>query len=149
MSFPNTVEADLLKLILQNVDAALLGDAGGLRGSATAGSIYVALHSADPTETGDQTTNEIAYTSYARVAVVRSAGQWTISGTAPTQAANTNPVNFPTCTGGSATATYFSLGYATSGAGKLWASGALTASLAISNGITPSFAASQLVATMD
>lgn len=149
MSFPNGVESDLLKLIFQNVDAALLGDAGGLRGSATAGSIYVALHSADPGEAGDQSTNEISYTGYARVAVVRSAGQWTVSGTAPTQVANTNPVAFGLCTAGSATATHFSVGYALSGATKLWMSGALTASLAISNGITPSFASSTLVATLD
>lgn len=149
MSFGNTVESDLLKLIFQNVDATLLGDAGGLRGSATAGNIYVALHSADPGEAGDQSTSEISYTGYARVPVVRSNGQWTVSGTAPTQAVNVNAVTFGLCTAGSATATHFSVGYALSGATKLWMSGALTAQLAISNGITPSFAAGQLVATLD
>ena len=39
---------ELLKLILQNVDVTLIGDAGGLRGSVAAGSLYVSLHTANP-----------------------------------------------------------------------------------------------------
>lgn len=149
MSFSNATESDILKLYLQNVDIANLGDAAGVRGSATAGSVYVALHTGDPGETGDQTTNECAYTSYARVAVARSTGAWTVSGSSPTQGANASPVTHPKCTGGSETATHFSVGFASSGAGKIIISGALTSSLAISNNITPSFAAGDLVGTLD
>lgn len=149
MSLSNAAESDLLKLIFQNTTFAGIGDATGLVGSGAAGSLYVALHTADPGETGDQTTSEAAYTSYARVAVARTSGGWTISGTGPTQAANAAAVTFPACTGSSATCTHFSVGRASSGAGEILWSGALTSSLAVSNGITPSFAIGALVCTLD
>jgi hypothetical protein len=137
MSKSNTWENDLLLLLFNNTNASLIGDATGLRGSSTAGSLYVSLHSSDPGEAGTQSTNEVAYTSYARVAVARSAGGWTVSGNTVT---NTAAVNWPAATGGSATATHFAIGTDVSGAGKLLYKGALTASLAISSGITPSAA---------
>lgn len=149
MSLSNAAESDLLSLIFKNTNWANLGDATGLQGSTTAGSLYIALHTADPGETGDQTTSEIAYTNYARVAVARNGTQWTVSGTAPTQVANANAVTFATCGASGGTATHFSIGRASSGTGEIIVSGALTSSLAISNGITPSFAANQLVATAD
>jgi len=149
MSASNTFESDILLLLLNNTNIANLGDATGVRGSATAGSVYVALHTADPGETGTQSTNEVSYTGYARVAVARSGAGWTISGTAPTQAANAATVSFGACTAGSATATHFSIGDTSSGATKILLSGALTASLAVSTGITPSFAAGALTATCD
>lgn len=111
--------------------------------------MFIALHTADPGEAGDQTTNEVAYTGYARVAVARSTAGWTVSGTAPTTVTNDAEVAFGACTAGSATATHFSIGRDTSGTGLILLSGALTASLAISNGITPRFAAGQLAATAD
>lgn len=67
-----------LKLLFQNLAWANVGDAGGLQPSATAGNLYVSLHTDDPGAGGDQTTNECAYTSYARVAVARSAAGWTV-----------------------------------------------------------------------
>lgn len=149
MSASNAFENDLLLLLLNNTNIANLGDATGVRGSATAGSAFIALHTADPGEAGNQSTSEIAYTGYARVAVARSSAGWTISGTAPTQAANAAAVTFGLCTAGSGTATFFSIGRDTSGAGEILISGALTASLSISAGITPAFAIGQLVATCD
>lgn len=71
--------AGVLNLLFNNSDIANIGDATGLRGSSTAGSLYVSLHTSDPGTTGDQTTNEATYTSYARVAVARTAGGWTIA----------------------------------------------------------------------
>jgi hypothetical protein len=146
MSKGNTFENDLLLLIFNNTAAALIGDASGLQPSATAGSLYVSLHTADPGEAGTQTTNECAYTSYARVAVARSGAGWTVSGNAVTNAAL---VQFPQCTGGSETATYFAIGTASSGTGKVLYRGALSASLAISSGIQPQFAAGDLDGTED
>lgn len=137
MSATNAFETDLLELILNNVDIANIGDAGGLQNSATAGSLYVSLHTGDPGETGDQTTSEATYTSYARVAVARSAAGWTVSGN---NGSNAAAVTFPTCTGGSNTITHFGIGTDSSGAGNLLFKGALDASLAVSNLITPSFA---------
>ena len=133
-------------LILENFTAPLVGDATGLVGSTGAGSAYIALHTADTgLSAGDQTTNEVAYTSYARVAVGRAGANWT---TAAKASENTAEVAFPACTGSTATATHFSVGYATSGAGKIFFWGALDASLAISTGITPAFAAGALDLTM-
>jgi hypothetical protein len=149
MSASNTFESDVLLLILNNTNIANLGDATGVRGSTTAGSVYVALHTADPGETGSQTTSEATYTSYARVAVARSSAGWTISGTTPTQASNAAAITFPACTGSSNTITHFSIGRDVSGTGEILISGALSASLAVSTGITPQFAIGQLVATCD
>ena len=58
-------------------------------------------------------------------------------------------INFPACTGGSNTITYFSVVKETSGASVILYSGALTASLAVSSGITPSFAIGELDITED
>ena len=146
MSMTNVAEAAMLDLLFLNSDWANIGDAGGLQNSATAGSFYIGLHSGDPGEAGDQTTSEVAYTSYARVAVARTSGGWTRT---VSSIANTALVQFPQCTGSTATATHFSIGTASSGAGVLLLKGALSASLAISNGIQPQFAAAALTATVD
>lgn len=55
MSKSNTFENDLLQLIFNNVDIADIGDAGGLQNSATAGSLYIALHTGDPGEASPAT----------------------------------------------------------------------------------------------
>lgn len=146
MSKSNAWETDLLKLVLQNIDAANIGDATGLRGSSGAGSLYVSLHTADPGEAGDQTTNEVSYTGYARVAVARNNTAWTVSGN---NGENAGTVTFPQCTGGSATATHFGVGTASSGTGKLLYKGALGSSLAISNNVIPEFGAGALDITED
>jgi hypothetical protein len=142
----NAAEAALLDLLFLNTDWANIGDAGGLQNSAAAGSFYISLYTSDPGEAGDQTTNEIAYTSYARVAVARTSGGWTRSGST---ISNTALVQFPQCTGGSGTASHFGIGTNASGAGNLILKGDLSSSLAISNGIQPQFAPSALTATVD
>lgn len=149
MSKSNQFETDLLTLLFNNTNIANIGDATGVRGSTTAGSLYVALHTADPGEAGNQSTSEVSYTGYARVAVARGSGTFSVSGTAPTTVSNVGAVAFGACTAGSATATHFSIGYQSAGATKMIVSGALNASLAISAGITPSFSAGQLTATCD
>jgi hypothetical protein len=146
MSMSNAAEAALLDLLFINTNWANVGDATGLRGASTAGSYYIALHTADPGEAGDQTTTEATYTSYARVAVARTAGGWTRS---VSTISNTALVQFPQCTGGSNTLTHFSIGVAASGASQIVLSGALSSSLAVSNGIQPQFAAAALTATAD
>jgi hypothetical protein len=144
MSKSNTFETDLLNLIFLNTDIALIGDAAGLQNSATAGNLYVSLHTADPDEAGTQSTNETAYTNYARVAVPRTGGGWTVSGDTVSNAAL---VQFAQCGVTGATLTHFGVGTDSSGAGKLLYSGALTSSLAVSSGIQPQFAAGDLDVT--
>lgn len=148
MSKSNDLENGILELILNNEPITLIGDASGVLGSTANGSLYVSLHTADPGEAGDQTTNEIAYTSYARVAVARnpSSNQWTVSGN---EASNAAKITFPQCTGGSGTATHIGIGTAASGTGKLLYSAALTASRAISDGITPEVAIGGVTITED
>jgi hypothetical protein len=142
MSKTNTWENDLLLLMFNNTNSALHGDATGLRGSSTAGSYYFSLHTADPGEAGDQTTSEIAYTSYARVAVARSGAGFTVTNNAVATAA---AVTFPAGTGGSGTATHFGIGCSSSGAGKLLYKGALTPNVVCGSGVTPQINAGTVV----
>jgi hypothetical protein len=52
MPLSDTFENDLMLLVFNNTNCADVGDATGLRGSSTAGSLYIALHTADPGEAG-------------------------------------------------------------------------------------------------
>ncbi len=149
MAAGNAWQSDILKLILENVALANWGDAGGLLPSAAAGDVYVALHTASPGAGGNQSTSEAAYTGYARVAISRVAGSWTISGGSPTDFENAAAVTFPACTAGNETETYFSIGAAATGAEEIFVFGALTAPLAVSAGITPSFAIGAMTASCD
>jgi len=145
MSKGNTFENDILGLILNATPIANLAiDASS--GPLTV--LQIALHTGDPGDGGDQTTSECAYTGYGRKTIARDAGspEWDV---ADGSAENNVAVDFDECTAGSSTATHFSVGTAGSGAGKILYSGALTASLAISAGITPSFAIGALVITED
>ncbi|MEN6536065.1 MAG: hypothetical protein ABFD89_20560 [Bryobacteraceae bacterium] len=103
--------------------------------SSPATNLYVALHTADPGAGGTQSTNEVTYTSYARVAVARSGSGWTTSTVASVspQAA----IIFPAGTGGSGTATYASIGMLSSGAGIILYSGPISPSIVTGNGVTP------------
>ncbi len=134
MSKTNSLENSLLLLIFNNTNIANIGDATGLRGSTVAGSLYFSLHTADPDETGDQTTSEAGYTSYARVAVARSGAGWTVTNNSVSPA---SAVTFPAGSGGSGTVTHFGVGTASSGAGVLLYKGTVSPSIVTGNGITP------------
>jgi len=131
MSKGNTFENDLCLLIFNATAIANIADNAA---SSPLTSLYVALHSADPGEAGVQNTSEIAYTSYARVAVTRNGAGWTVSSGSVSPAAN---IDFPAGTGGSGTATHFSVGVASSGATKLLYSGTVTPNIVCGNGVTP------------
>jgi hypothetical protein len=130
-------ENALLLLLFNNTNAANIGDATGLRGSSTPGTLFFSLHTADPGEAGNQSTSEVSYGSYARVSINRAsgAGGFTVAGNSVSPA--TQPVNFASCTSGTATATHFGIGTASTGTGVLLYKGALSASIAISTGVTP------------
>lgn len=144
MSKSNTHENSWLLLIF---NATAFADLAQNDGSSPATSLYVSLHSSDPGEAGAQNTNEISYTSYARVAVSRDSGGWTVSTNTATNAAE---VAFPACTGGTASPTHFGVGVGSSGATVLLYSGALTGTPpSIATGITPRFLAGQITITED
>lgn len=134
MSKGNTFENDLLLLIFNNTNIADVGDATGLRGSLTAGSLHVSLHTADVGEAGDQTTNETTYGSYSRVAVARSGAGWTVTGNSVSPAAN---IDFAAATSGTATISHFAVGTAASLTGKVLYKGTVTPNISVSTGVTP------------
>jgi hypothetical protein len=131
MSKGNTFENDLLLLIFNATAIANIADNAA---SSPLTNLYVSLHTADPGEAGVQNTSEIAYTSYARVAVARSGAGWTVASGSVSPASN---IDFPAGTGGSGTATHFGVGVASSGATKLLYSGTVTPNIVCGNGVTP------------
>lgn len=138
MAKGTTFDNDLLKLILNATPIANICDNAA---SSPLTNLYVSLHTGDPSA-GNQTTNEVSYTSYARVAVARTSGGWTVSGNSASPASN---ISFPACTGGSATASYFAVGTASSSTGKVLYSGAITPNISISSGVTPILASSSTI----
>lgn len=133
MSKSNATENDIVKFIFNNVAMPAYGS-----------NLQVNLHTADPGEAGTATTSAPTYTGYVAVAVSRDGAGWTV---ASNQASNTAEVTFPECTGGGDTLTHASVSVV--GSGQILYSGALTASLIVSNLITPRFPAGTLVMQED
>lgn len=131
MSKSNAFENDLLKLIFNATPIANLAD-DAASGALT--HLSVALHTSDPGEAGDQTTNETSYGNYARVSVARTSGGWTVTGASVSPAAN---IDFPSCTSGTATITHFSVGPTGGGATKILYSGTVTPNISVSTSVTP------------
>jgi hypothetical protein len=132
MSKGNTFENDLLKLIFNATAIANLADNAA---TAPLTNLYVSLHTADPGEAGDQTTSETAYTGYARVAVARSSGGWTVTNNSVSPVAN---IDFGECTASPGSAiTHFGIGTASSGAGKLLYSGTVSPNITMAVGVIP------------
>lgn len=102
------------------------------------------LHTADPGEAGNSTTNEATYTGYTLVTVSRAGSAWTTTGPTCT---NDNLIQFPQCSAGTNTITHVSI--TPNASTVILFSGALSASLAVSSGIQPQFAASALSITLD
>jgi len=161
MSATDALETDILELLFQNLDTTLdIGDATGLQGSTSAGSFWVALHTAIPDSPNEapanQAVNEASYPGYARVEVIRASsgspnGGWTVSGNSVSNAAE---LAFGQHSGGSPasqTVTHYSIGTSDSAspASEVLFFGALSSSLAVTSGITPRFSAGQLSITLD
>lgn len=104
--------------------------------------LYVSLHTASPGATGNQTTNEAAYTSYARVAVARTSGGWTVTTNSVSPAGT---IIFPAATGGSETETYAGIGSDSTGSGHLFYFGPITPNIAVVSGVTPELTTSSTV----
>lgn len=132
MSKSNTFENDLLQLIFNGGAIANMADNAS---ASPLTDLYVSLHTGNPGEAGNQATNECAYTSYARVAVARNSGGWTVSGSAVTPVAD---ILFPQCTAAdSETVTHFGIGTAASGAGKILYYGSLNDTIAVAQNVQP------------
>lgn len=129
MSKSNAWENDLLKLLFNATAIANIADNAA---SAPLTNLYIGLHTADPGEAGDQTANETSYGSYARVAIARTSGGWTVTANSVSPVAD---VTFPTPTSGTGTITHASIGTASSGAGKLLYSGTISPNITIATGV--------------
>lgn len=132
MSKSDTFENDFLKLLFNATPIANVADNAA---SSPLTNLFVALHTADPGEAGNQTTSEISYTGYARVSVARTSGGWTVTNNSVSPVAT---IAFGQMTAGAGgTVTHFSVGAATSGASKIFYSGTVTPNLVVGNGVTP------------
>lgn len=140
-SLGSDFRTDLAALIFAAVPIANVADDAA---SSPITSIEVALHTADPTS-GNQTTSEAGYTSYARVAVARETSSYTGSGGL---VSNDAAITFPTSTGGSSTCSHVSLGTAHTSTGKIIVAGALTSSVSVTTGVTPRFQVTALSITI-
>lgn len=129
MSKSNTAENDYTKFLFNNVAMPSYGS-----------NLYVSLHTASPGEGGDQSTNEVSYTggagNYARIAVSRDAGGWTVTGN---ESENNALIQFAASNTGPITATHIGLGTSASGAGQLLVFEALAEPLVINNLTIPQF----------
>jgi len=126
----NAWENGVLALVFNATTYATL--AGPATSPAT--SIIVALHTADPTDSGNQSSSECAYTSYERVTTERTSTGWTVSGST---ARPTSTISFPQATGGTETVTYFSVSLSTNSTADLLYAGTVTPNISVSNGVTP------------
>lgn len=139
MSKGNTFENDWLKLIFNATPIANIADNAAV---SPLTNLFVALHTGDPGEGGDQTTSECAYSGYARVTIARTSGGWTVVAASVSPVAN---IDFPSCVSGVETASFFSVGVAISGASKILYSGTVTPNISISAGVIPRLTTSSTV----
>lgn len=113
--FPNTIANDILKLYFNATAIANVADNAA---TAPLTNLYAALHSAFPGYTGTQSTSEVSYTGYARPAIARTTGGFTV---ATNGVALVATASMGQCTAGSATAMFATIGEAVSGASKIGA----------------------------
>lgn len=130
MSKSNSLENSLL-LLLFNADPI-----SGLAEDDTSSPVtdlHFSLHATWPAESGNQTSGEVSYTSYARAPVARDNTGFTVTANSVSPAA---AVDFPACTGGTATANFFGVGTDLSGTGLLLYRGVIGAAPTIVTGAT-------------
>lgn len=130
-----TFANDLLKLIFNATAIANLADNAA---TSPVTNLYLSAHTADPGQGGSQTTNEAAYTGYARIALARTTGGWTVTSNSVSPQST---VSWPACTAGTATLTHFGVGTGSTGTGKMLISGTITPNIAVSTGVTPQLTA--------
>jgi hypothetical protein len=137
MSKSATYEAAILELLLNATGIANIADNTA---TSPATELFVSLHTASPGVGGNQSTSEISYTGYARVAVARAntSSAWTITGSNPASASPNANIVFGTMTAGTGgTASFFGIGSESSGAGTLYYFGTITPNIVVSDGVQP------------
>lgn len=144
----DTFENDLLKLIFNATGIANVADNAA---TAPLTNLFVSLHTADPlagaTEGSSQTTAEATYTGYTRATVARTAGAWSITTDANgiTGVSPTSPITFPQATAGTNSITFFAIGTALTGTGKILYAGPVTPTISVTAGVQPQLTVSTRV----
>lgn len=131
MSIADTTENAILALIFNATAWANYADNAA---TSPQTQIALALHTADPGDAGTMSTSETTYTSYARAAVNRNSGGWTVTANSVSPVAN---IDFAAGTGGTGTVTHFSTGKTGGGAAAILFSGTVTPNITVGNGVTP------------
>jgi hypothetical protein len=131
--FSDTFENDLCKLIFNAVAISNVADNAA---TAPLTSLWAALHTADPADTGTQGTNEGGYAQYTRISVARTTAGWVVTNNSVSPVANIDfPQNTSTSTG---TFTHASIGVTSaSTAGKIIAAGTISPNINFSQNVTP------------
>ena len=142
MSISNITESAILKLVFQ---AVAWGNYADNAAASPEANIVVALHTADPTDSGTMSSSEADYTSYARANVARTTGGWTEASGTVTPVAN---IDFPAGTGGSGTVSFFSTGKSGGGASAILWSGTVTPNIVAGTGVTPRLTTATII-TLD
>lgn len=135
----------LLSLIFQGAPYTTSAPVQSLATSAAGGvnALFVSLHTSSAgLPTGNQSTNEAAYTSYARVSVGRGPLGWTVTANSVSPVAT---ISFPQASGGSETETYFGVGTSGAGTGHLLYWGSISPTIAVSNGVQPQLTTSTAI----
>ena len=130
---------DLLNYILRNVAPSW----------GATGTLYLSLHTGTIGSAGNQTTNEVAYTGYSRVAVTRnSSGAFAAAASGASD--NNGLIQFGNPTAGAfpLTVTHVGLGENASGAGTIIEFTALNSSLVVNLNVQPQFAIGTLDFTL-
>ncbi len=130
----NTTSQNFLKLLYQAVTwtGIAVNDTG-----TPLTNIYWGLATASVGATGNETTNEAAYGSYARQAVARTTGGHSISGQSISPVST---ISFPQAASGSETETDFFTGsVASAGTGVVFHFGTIAPTIAVAAGVTPQF----------
>lgn len=131
MGKSTTFENDLLKLIFNGTPITGIADNAA---TSPLTQLYLSLHTGDP-EAGNQTTNETAYTGYARLPLARTTGGWTVTGNSVSPV---TAVEFGECTASpGAQVTYAAIGTDVSGTGKILYSGVLSTPITMAVGVAP------------
>jgi hypothetical protein len=134
MPFARAFQTDILALLLRG-EAISAFAINATSGPVT--DLYLSLHTADPTDTGDQNDFECTCTGYARVQIGRSAIVTPRFEVADGVASPSDPIDFPLISAGTATITHVGIGAFSSGAGRALLFGELTAPFDIEPGDIP------------
>ena len=125
---------NILKLILTAVAYANIADNAA---SSPLTNLYISAHTADPGASGTAVTSETSYTSYARQAVARTTGGFSVTSGVATFVAN---VVWPVSTSGTPTLTHFGVVSSSSGAGALYFMGTITPNIVVSTSVVQTLA---------